>query len=76
MEELGVPHYDELIVVANSERIEVRHKATMHEDGTDLGVVGPTTNMRYLTGYGKGSCLLVSGSSRPNSSRVRPFGWR
>ena len=26
-------------------------QATMHEHGTDLVVVGPTTNMRYLTGY-------------------------
>ena len=32
MEELGVPHYDELIVVANSERIEVRHD---HRDRVD-----------------------------------------
>src|SRR3990170_3306670 len=26
-------------------------QATMHEHGLDLVVVGPTTNMRYLTGY-------------------------
>lgn len=32
------------------ERVEAL-QAAMHEHGTDLVVVGPTTNMRYLTGY-------------------------
>jgi Xaa-Pro aminopeptidase len=32
------------------ERVEAL-QATLRERGTDLVVVGPTTNMRYLTGY-------------------------
>ena len=32
------------------ERVEAL-QAKMHEQGTDLVVVGPTTSMRYLTGY-------------------------
>jgi Xaa-Pro aminopeptidase len=32
------------------ERVEAL-QATMHDRGTDLVVVGPTTSMRYLTGY-------------------------
>ena len=32
------------------ERVEAL-QAAMHEHGTDLVVVGPTTSMRYLTGY-------------------------
>jgi Xaa-Pro aminopeptidase len=32
------------------ERVEAL-QATMHHHGTDLVVVGPTTSMRYLTGY-------------------------
>jgi Xaa-Pro dipeptidase len=36
--------------MALMERVEAL-QATMHEHGTDLVVVGPTTNMRYLTGY-------------------------
>ena len=58
MEELGVPHYDELIVVANSVRIEVRHdhrfdSDQQHRDSLHrhraiareyrIFVVGPTT---------------------------------
>ncbi len=27
-------------------------QASMNEQGVDLVIVGPTTNMRYLTGYG------------------------
>jgi Xaa-Pro aminopeptidase len=32
------------------ERVEAL-QSTMHDHGTDLVVVGPTSNMRYLTGY-------------------------
>jgi Xaa-Pro dipeptidase len=36
---------------SGSERIEAL-QASMNEHGVDLVIVGPTTNMRYLTGYG------------------------
>lgn len=36
---------------SGGERIEAL-QASMNEHGVDLVIVGPTTNMRYLTGYG------------------------
>jgi Xaa-Pro aminopeptidase len=37
--------------LSGGERIEAL-QASMNEHGVDLVIVGPTTNMRYLTGYG------------------------
>jgi Xaa-Pro aminopeptidase len=53
---------------SGGERIEAL-QASMNEHGVDLVIVRPTTNMRYLTGYGGDGCGADHGPPRDPRSR-------
>src|SRR5918998_6706367 len=59
---------------AGDERIGAL-QASMNEHGVDLVIVGPTTNMRYLTGYGAMSVerITVLLVARDRVAMVMPY---